>query len=501
MSRWQSEFDSHPFQTEWVRLIGEALPLSVDDETILTSVQELARLKRVIEFLRSAISNIDAELVPKSVWDNFHGQCAPCLQLILNFKSDRSIAHLVAANLHLDNLLSYVRPYLILPEKVMGVLNSSAATYRLQLEEYVNAFLKKSVTSSKQIDGRLKESNDLLNQLQTNKDRIDALVVDLLDGTPEKTSIQNDVSARKEKIDKQASEISAFHEMLLIDTPETPSTKTAVEAAKKEIIAGQKQTRDAILDTETQISNLGNFHGKIFGSKDADGKVTDGLKKELDDRLTQLGKFEGDQMLRHQTLFQTIEDLIPGATSAGLASAYKELRDSFTLPILINSLLFYVAVLMMLVVAVLSSIDQFSYSPFALKFVSHSNIDAIFQSALLKLPFIAPLVWLAVFASARRSQYERLQQEYAHKEALAKSYESYRKQLLALMVSDSEPLQKELISKAIEALSFNASTTLDGRHRDKMPIDHAIEVLFGEKGKGALEGLRSLISGNNPKPP
>lgn len=150
------------------------------------------------------------------------------------------------------------------------------------------------------------------------------------------------------------------------------------------------------------------------------------------------------------------------------------------------------AVVLMPIVAFLTSIQ--SVGLWSISFVNHETFEAILKSMLVKFPFVAPLIWLAVFASIRRSQYERLQQEYAHKEAFAKSYESYKKQLETLLKAEGETLQRELISKAIEAIAYNASQTLDGKHRDKMPLEHALDVLASEKGQSILERLRKLLS-------
>jgi hypothetical protein len=147
----------------------------------------------------------------------------------------------------------------------------------------------------------------------------------------------------------------------------------------------------------------------------------------------------------------------------------------------------------MLAIAFLTSIQSASLSPLSISFVSHETLEAGAKSMLLKLPVMAPLIWLAVFASIRRSQYERLQQEYAHKEALAKSYQSYKKQLEDLLTTERESLQKDLINKAIEAIAYNASQTLDGKHRDKMPLEHALDVLSSEKGQSFLDRLRKQL--------
>lgn len=111
---------------------------------------------------------------------------------------------------------------------------------------------------------------------------------------------------------------------------------------------------------------------------------------------------------------------------------------------------------------------------------------------MYKAPFIAPVIWLAIFSGTRRSQYERLQQEYAHKEALASSYDSYKKQIQDLK-GETEALQKDLLAKAIEAIAYNASVTLDGKHQEKMPLAQLIEQL------GGLEQAQKLIAASTGK--
>jgi predicted membrane chloride channel (bestrophin family) len=115
--------------------------------------------------------------------------------------------------------------------------------------------------------------------------------------------------------------------------------------------------------------------------------------------------------------------------------------------------------------------------------------DEMLRTLLSRAPIILPIIWLAIFSGTRRSQYERLYQEYAHKEALASSYESYRNQIKQLNTT-SEDLQKELLSKAIDAISFNASKTLDGKHSEKPPTSKIFESIDIEK----LKQLKSIFS-------
>jgi hypothetical protein len=118
------------------------------------------------------------------------------------------------------------------------------------------------------------------------------------------------------------------------------------------------------------------------------------------------------------------------------------------------------------------SIDKISWET-GITFIAPTDWDSILKGLVYKIPFYAPVLWLAFYATKRRSEYHRLQQEYSHKEAFSKSYHNYKLQLQDLQVDDG--LQIELIKKAIDAIAYNASQTLDKKHGDKMPIQEIIE--------------------------
>ena len=67
------------------------------------------------------------------------------------------------------------------------------------------------------------------------------------------------------------------------------------------------------------------------------------MSGELNERIKALDIFEVKQKNRYTVLNELIERLLPGATSAGLATAYLDMKTSFDKPILNMSLIFYVA--------------------------------------------------------------------------------------------------------------------------------------------------------------
>jgi hypothetical protein len=118
MSRWIDEFKSHAFQAIWIDLKSTLDGVAVDDKTVITSVTELARLKKVVVYLDELIQGVDPEIVPAGTWTSFGSQATPCNQQIQAFVTNRNIAHIQAANKHADNLLTYIRPYMVSEKKL-----------------------------------------------------------------------------------------------------------------------------------------------------------------------------------------------------------------------------------------------------------------------------------------------------------------------------------------------------------------------------------------------
>ncbi len=238
-----------------------------------------------------------------------------------------------------------------------------------------------------------------------------------------------------------------------------------------------------MLDEVTQdVNELNEFHEKIFGKiskkieNTEDEKTENGLKQELELRMNALSVFEKEQHQRYKALNEQIDSLLPGATSAGLASAYGEMKKSFSGPIKNATWLFYGMIGLMLLFAFYSTIS--SIGKWYINFVDFNDWSVVLKSLIYKTPLYGPIIWLAFYASKRRSEAQRLQQEYSHKEALTKSYESFKRQIDILKNSEHEILMKNLLHQTLKTIAFNASITLDNKHGDKMPAQDVIEKIF-----------------------
>lgn len=163
-----------------------------------------------------------------------------------------------------------------------------------------------------------------------------------------------------------------------------------------------------------------------------------------------------------------IEGLLPGATSAGLAKSYHDQKNSYKWPNIIWSAVFTLTMIGMVYYAIKTVTDS-------------TDIGNAFMNILSRAPFFIPTIWLALFASKQQSQNRRLEQEYAYKESLAKSYDGYKREIENLPESDEKnEIMEKLVRTMIDTAGFNPSSTLEKQsHNDKPPI---FGNLSGRKG-------------------
>lgn len=467
MSRWIEQFESHPFQAVWASLKESLNETKVDDETVITAVQELARLKKVIAFVDGMISTLDPELVPLSTWDTFNNQATPCYQQIMNFNNTRNFGHITNANANADNLVAYIRPYMIADGKAGKVLQESVTQYAKTVEKFIESFHEKSSEVLSSINTDKVAIDALKNNIEGIDEQVNGFKEKLFGSEDQEECIENKIDLLVEDFEQKHSDIVGFHDETLIGNESNPSTKKLLTEAKLKVLSDQESVDEVLGSVTEEVKELKGFYIKIFGKLNDEDERQGGLSNELSLRMKTLREFEEKQITKYEALNEQIESLLPGATSAGLATAYKELKDSFNKPIKNANTLFFVSIGLLVFASVVLAIKNIGGEHW-IEFVEFYNWDTVLKGLVYKIPFYAPVLWLAFFATKRRSEYQRLQQEYAHKESLAKSYDNYKKQI-ELLDDDDKSMQGQFIMKAVDAIAYNASQTLDGKHGDNHP--------------------------------
>lgn len=223
--------------------------------------------------------------------------------------------------------------------------------------------------------------------------------------------------AKKDVIKKQYEEIHEYYEDLFDNN-------------KEESIAEELNKK---------IEDLERFHQKIFG----DDKNTS-LKDDLEARLKELKNVE-----------EEAKKVINLASDAGLAGGFVEkAKEAKTNKI-------YAAVILTISLVLIVG--------FNFRTIEFERLDEItLVSILVRVIINTPLLWLAVVANINLNKYSRLEQDYAHKEALAKSYERYKTEISKLpnLDNEAESLKYELIKINLEAFKLNPADNMDGAKSD-----------------------------------
>jgi hypothetical protein len=484
MSRWVDQFNNHAFQTAWRAIVDSIEIIAVDDSTVVTSVEELARLKKVVTFLDELLLACDPELIPNSTWDSFHSQSSACLQQINNYKNSRNIGHITNANSHLDNLITYLRPYQVTTGKAARAASSSFVAYTKAINSSLSTFQEEARLILNEIVQHRDRASIDAQESEASSRRIKELEVIYFDST-EQESLSSKINRLEDKLDETHEKIQAYKAELFDGTPGQESISSEINNALEQAETDSESIKNMLQDVKEKLSDLKNYYTRIFGTKNEKGELEGGLKSEISARERHLDEFKRQQELRYKSLNDEIDGLLPGATSAGLASAYHDLKISFNKPIRNYSMLFYGAICCLTLVALISVTQELGW--LYIKFSDVTDLNKLLSNILHKLPIVLPVLWLALFAAKRRSETLRLQQEYAHKEALAKSYQSFKMQIESLNQTDSN-LMVQLLGSAINAISKNASDTLDKKHGDKTPVHECIDGLISsiEKMKKVL---------------
>lgn len=248
-----------------------------------------------------------------------------------------------------------------------------------------------------------------------------------------------------EDIEQKSEEIKNLHAKLLKGDNEEDSIDIQIRKMKEKI--------------ELEEEELKKFHKEIFGQKNEEGKLEGGLKNELNQKTKQLDALCQNQEKKFETLLKKVEGLLPGATTTGLAKVYQEHKKSFFWPNLFWSEIFIFSIVFIIGVAFWSFDfgNTLSFKDTAIKLLARS-------------PFFLAATWLAVFASKQQSQNKRLEQEYAHKEALSRSFEGYKREIENLGKNkEVKEILEKLANNVVDMTGHNPSETLDKKHDGVKP--------------------------------
>ncbi len=463
MSSYVTSFENQQFHTNWNSIKEKIDSVEIDSAPIQFQ-EDFARFVKVFHFIDNLFENIDPELIPKNLLDDLNNKTSNCFAQINAALASNNQSNLNSANTYLDQILTSLKPYSLYDDKLKRSLRAAIRAYISEIDSHLE---------------NIPNTQEEYNRAVELREKIESYYDEIFIGDEETDAIKDQITTTLKSIEEQFEEIDNFHTKLLIDGEEEESLSAQIENAKKNIDKDTKEAKKLLTETSSKVQELKEFYFKIFGTPNEEtGVLEGGLKqelirrqKELDeynkkqietfetlihDKTKSLEEYEAEQKERIESLYKKIEEHLPGATSAGLAKAYEKRRKFYQIPIFTWNVVFVIAMLIMIYFGYKNLQDVKNWED-ALKHILHYT------------PIYLPAIWLAIYASKRRSESRALEEEYAHKEALANSYSSYKLQIEEIGGEDQGLIEK-LLDKTIDTVSDNPSKVLDRKHGDNSPV-------------------------------
>lgn len=261
------------------------------------------------------------------------------------------------------------------------------------------------------------------------------------------------ISKVKQEIDKTGAAIDELHGQVE-DAAAKVSEMTADTERNGNTTAENKKKADALLVAIEKASATANTTHERVAKYEEDLKKLEKAFKELH------GKIEG---------------LLPNATSAGLASAFRNQKERFKQPQR-QWLLIFVVTILLLLGAGLTGLPHEIWS--GTPDQTAGSWDVILRQLLIRLPLIAPLVWLGIYAGRNYMLALRLEEEYAFKEAVSTAFEGYKREMAGIS-GDADTASPLLVlcEKVLLALAQRPGRIYEGRHEDITPLSPVRGVL------------------------
>ncbi len=264
-------------------------------------------------------------------------------------------------------------------------------------------------------------------------------------------------------------------------------------------------------DTETIHSNLTTLFTTISESKttalsevqaakqsrklcDEQARTMKGIARKSENTSANIEAYEAklvDFNTAATDLRVKLEGLLPGAASAGLASAFNTRRTHFFWPQVLWQSLFVGSVSGLLLIAWVEF--RFFARP-----DTPPTWESIGMSLLHRLPFVLPLVWMAFHAAHKAALAQRVEEDYAFKETVSRSFEGYRREMAELAEKAEPETALSRLCDGVLSIITNPPGRIYDRHELTSTPLNAVSDSLLPLAKELSKGAKLVISLDKP---
>lgn len=301
--------------------------------------------------------------------------------------------------------------------------------------------------------------------------------------------------------------------------PELEKEIERLEKASEGALENEKKSALSLSNINKRREEVEDLYRQVFGytHKDEEAgteKEVPGLKQELEEAYenlhersqsmqkeistisekyqTSYSEFEKAHKDKYKAISDEISQLLPGALTAGLSSAFAAKKEAEVKASEDLQKRFQTGIVLMTCASLIPIIVGciFLYKGQSWELV----LERLPRLVFTILPLYIPVVWFTVSASKKLNLSKRLIEEYAHKEVLSRTYEGLAKQIESIGDSgQSAELRFRLLANFLMATSENPGKLISNYQASDHPVMEALEQSYKlQVAVDKLEGIPGL---------
>ncbi|EAL7325501.1 hypothetical protein CYD06_07365 [Campylobacter coli] len=329
---------------------------------------------------------------------------------------------------------------------------------------------------------------DMIEDIKISQKDIDEIywkIFDIQSDNKNESSALIEIEKAKEYADRIKSDYEKFYD------------QNAQGNVTKGIISKLEQACGDIEENKDKIKEFEEFYNKIFIGVEADENGKNGklsLEKYLDEKRTEinnlisskkqeLGNCLNDYKDKFENLYKEkndkIDELLPGATSKGLAEAYKDEKEDMQENIKKWNGIFIGSIVLFITL-------------FVIYFIISLNKDFTFASFFRAFPFLFFSGFFTYYSTKQIAEYKRIASEYAYKQRLNQTYKGYETQIKE---ANNEELKNQLLRIMLDSAENNPSKILDkkGEIPSLSVIEKMLDILPFDTLKRIQDKIKAKI--------
>lgn len=329
---------------------------------------------------------------------------------------------------------------------------------------------------------------DMIEDIKIGQKDIDEIywkIFDIQSDNKNESSALIEIEKAKEYADRIKSDYEKFYD------------QNAQGNVTKGIISKLEQACGDIEENKDKIEEFEEFYNKIFIGVEADENGKNGklsLEKYLDEKRTEinnlisskkqeLGNCLNDYKDKFENLYKEkndkIDELLPGATSKGLAEAYKDEKEDMQENIKKWNGIFIGSIVLFITL-------------FVIYFIISLNKDFTFASFFRAFPFLFFSGFFTYYSTKQIAEYKRIASEYAYKQRLNQTYKGYETQIKE---ANNEELKNQLLRIMLDSAENNPSKILDkkGEIPSLSVIEKMLDILPFDTLKRIQDKIKAKI--------